>query len=105
MVSWVVNPSSGSAPYTFTAVFKNKNLLDGVNYGFEAAAAESTISCLSDPAGGIVSVFYTSQIMANNFVVENENIPPGTCFSVAARVRNINTGQLISGLIASVDNI
>ena len=105
ILSWVVVPTSGAQPYVYTAVFQDKQLIDGVNYRFEGRQINNIGSCSTNPYATTVNVGMTNAIMLNNTATYGATIPAGRCLSLFAMIINVKTGQAIQIERATVNNV
>lgn len=96
-----MNPNSGSAPYTFTISFKNKELIS-TNYTFEVLLAGNTTACPTMGAGTVNAVV-TSALLENDVYIRTEEIV-NLCQAYTARIKN-SDGVVISSQYVNVDNI
>lgn len=105
IVSWVVVPTSGVAPYVFTAVLKNKYLLDGVRYSLEVATSTATGTCQTDPNLGILQPALTAEVLATGSYTRSGSVAVGTCASSILRIRDVSTGLLTQSSFANINNV
>lgn len=105
LVSWVVSPSTGVAPYVLTAVFNNKELLDGVNYRLESAIVDNVGSCVTNINAGVNDQARANTILATNGLTAMQTVNTGSCRAFILRIRDIPNNTIIQGLIAHVDNV
>ena len=96
LVEWDIAPNNGYAPAVITADFRNKDLIDGINYELRTGIIENVGSCSYDINSITLTPSLTSGIMANNQFTEFYSIPAGSCRSYAAFVVDLNTNEIIS---------
>ena len=96
LVEWVITPNNGYAPAIITAEFRNKDLIDGVNYELRTGVFENVGSCSYNINSISLTPSLTSGIMANNQFTEFYGIPAGSCRSYAAFIVDLNTGGIVS---------
>lgn len=105
MAGWSVNPTSGSPPYIASAVFVNKESLDGVNYAFEVRTVNTTGSCRVDVLYAPIQVGIATAILSNGFYVSNAGVIAGVCRTWSASIRDLSTGQVIQTENVYVSNL
>lgn len=99
-----VTPTSGTAPYSFTATFLNKYLLDGVNYNLLMLSTNSTVSC---PAIGSLSTVIggASSLLSNGAFTLGASVAPGSCTSYSLIIVRVSDSFVVQRLTVSVSNL
>ena len=105
LVAWAVSPITGNAPYTVTATFDKKNLIDNINYGFQVISAVNVGACNTDPLAGSVQASLTSAILSSNTGQAMANVPAGSCRTYSGIITDLATGIVVSSMMASVNNV
>lgn len=103
--SFTVNPSSGSQPYVLTAVFGNKESFDNVNYSLEARSAQGTGVC--PLSSGVYPNFpaVATAFLANDFYVDVNNVPGGTCRMYQLVVIRLADGKVMQKETIYISNL
>lgn len=101
-----IAPTSGTAPYTFTAEFSNKLGVELGLYGVELLVATSVGSCPSPPITG-VNQSVNANILFNTgtFVQTGGTIASGSCRNHNLLIREISSGSIVSQLSALINNV
>ena len=101
-----MTPTSGDAPYTFTAEIKNKDSINFVRYGLEYRVSSSTTAC---PTGSQTSAnvpIVANSILSNGFYVQEGNsVPAGTCRTGSLIIRNLTDNSIVDFKNISIDNL
>lgn len=97
ITSFTSTSYSRNPPRTYSIVFANKSLIDGVNYVFEVRSPLSSSSeCVIPPVDSPVSVPPTEQLLAVGSFTSNYVVAAGLCQTIEARIVRVSDGSIIS---------
>ncbi len=105
-MAFSVTPTSGNAPYVFTANISNKaNLMPGY-YSLEFRGVGAVGSCPSDGIPGNNIPLAVEQIMAtNSYTQVSPNVMPGACRVSTLIIRDLKTNSIVSQSTVQVSNL
>lgn len=101
-MAFSVTPTSGASPYTLTIDFANKDLIDGVRFGFQVRSATRSGAC--EVPDNPPSVPVGNTLFKNGIYVNDVDVPAGSCRVWKAEIVNLDTSEIISTQSVSVDN-
>lgn len=105
LVTWVVSPTSGSTPYTYTATFTNKEYFDNVFYQLRVRGATSVGACPTTP-GATNQVELADSLLASGTAVQTSNsVPSGSCRLQRLEVFDIKAGTVVQFLDVTINNV
>lgn len=106
ITSFVVNPTSGSAPYTFTAAFDNKDNIDFANYALEFRAGTTVGSCGTGVQSGANQTIVVSSLMdSGTYVQPGNSVPSGSCRVHSLIIRDLSDGSVVDSMNVDIDNV
>lgn len=100
-----VAPSSGEAPYVFTAEFGNKTAADNITYSIEAAGIAAAEACPLDLDYVPLNSVITTAFRNGDVYTRNTNIPLTNCYSLVVRIRDLRSNLIVQSRVVSVNNI
>lgn len=100
-----VTPTSGEAPYTFTANVENATLIDGVLYSASVMYSTSSESC---PLVGNSTAWSSEQV--NNLIfgdsrILNQNVNPNTCRTFTLEILRVSDSTVVASSNVSISNL
>lgn len=103
-MAFAVTPTSGNAPYTFTASFSRKELIDGVNFGLTVRTSVQEDSCATVGTGTNSVMIAAALLASGSYVSGSTSVSSGSCSTYTARITNLITGEVVSISSVTVDN-
>lgn len=103
-MAFEVTPTSGEAPYLFTAIIDNASLIDGVLYTATVMYSTSPNSC---PLEGNSTPWNAGQIndlINGNGTTVNTSVNPGICRTWTLNVFRVSDSTVVASSSVSVDN-
>lgn len=103
--SFTVAPTSGPAPYVFSAIFSNKGSLDGVVYSFKAFSSLGYGSCPSAASITTLNTGITMGLLSSGSYTEITDINNGECFGVKAQIIREADGHVMQQSVIYISNL
>lgn len=104
-MAFTVTPTAGAGPYTFTAVFENKESLNADLYSLEIRPRTNVGNCPTPATSGTRASGAEAQMLANNSYIATTAVPLGSCLVSTIVIRNTITDEIVSQASASVNNL
>lgn len=103
-MAFSVTPTSGEAPYTFTAEFNNQKLIDGVRYILQFRYSEGVGLC---PSLGISNNIFVgiAPLLETGSYVTNAVIPIGSCRAYTLSIKDNVNNVTYNNVTVTVDNV
>lgn len=103
--SFTVEPTSGTAPYTLSAVFSNKDYLNDVDYSLKSFVFTSLGIC--PVASGIVNNYQpiAVSILAIGYWVESDTVSVGDCRGYKLQIVREADGRVMQQSVVYVSNL
>lgn len=100
-----VTPTSGTAPYTYTAEFVNRLGFDLGLYVTEFRSVTLIGSCPTDALSG-PNVPGTADNLLNSGVhIAQTSVPAGECRRTVYLVRRLSDNEIVSQMSVNIDNV
>lgn len=105
-MAFTVTPTSGAAPYTFTANVEGSDLIDGVNYSATVLSTRATGSC---PVEGIGNP-WTPNLMASllnseSIVSDYGTVASGDCRTTTLLIKRLHDNEVVASANTVIDNL
>lgn len=101
-----VTPTSGNAPYNFTASFLNKSAYDSGLFSVEFRQATEVGMCPVDALAGTNNAPIALELFNNEaYSYSTGNVPAGSCRTYSLLIRRLSDNVVESIMSVTVDNI
>lgn len=104
-MAFTVTPTSGSAPYVFTAEFSAKESLFSDLYVLEVRPRTSAGSCPGPATSGSRSSGAEQSILLYDNYTVLTSVPAGSCLGTTIVIREIASDTIVSQATAQVSNL
>lgn len=105
ITAFSVTPTSGSAPYLYTASFENAQNIDFVNYGLEFRSGTSSDACPTGVQSGSSAMSAAVQLVTTGEFSTPNSVPSGSCRTVSLILRDLTSGDIITSMNVQIDNL
>lgn len=103
-MAFTVTPTSGDAPYVYTADFTGKDVIDGVSFSLEARTTVLVNECFLGMSDGVNSQTIVDNILNTGSHTSMTSVGAGFCRTVSLIIRNMNTGMVVDYKNITIDN-
>lgn len=105
ILSFTSDKYSGSQPYVLSVVIASKNAIDGVKYDLEVVTGMASGSCPGDAGVTFPQPLIAESFMITNTAVYVNNVNAGVCRRFITRIRDIESGEIISSGSLAISNL
>lgn len=103
-MAFTVTPTSGDAPYVYTADFSSKDLIDGVSFDLEARTTVLENECFVGVSDGVNSPTIVNNLLDTGSHTSMTSVGAGYCRTVSLIIRSLVTGQVVDYMNITIDN-
>lgn len=105
IVAFAITPTSGAAPYVYTAQFSNKEMLSTGEYFLQAVSQTTAGSCVNPAASGTSNPTIVTSILNTGQYTNTFSVPVGSCSVVALQIRRVSDNVIVSRELAQISNL
>lgn len=99
-----VTPTSGDAPYNFTATIESDMLIDNVKYSISLRSSGGSGTCPAEGTTTNIPIGATSLLESGSYTVV-DSVPADVCRAYTLSIRDIETNTVISTATVQISNI
>lgn len=99
-----MTPTSGDAPYVYTATFENQSNFDGIHYALEVRSSTSVGSCPAQGSGTTLQEFADSLLSDGSYTQVDNSVPSGSCRTTSLRIVELKSGSYVNAGSVNIDN-